>query len=265
MNLKSCISAAIHILIGFILTFLPHYVTVLFSLIVGSNNSILLTMITNVVLIGVFTTLYCIFRFKRREEAFQIHSKFSVKVLLLFMVLIVVLSFAMNTIFYWFSVHISSAGMDTRADNYRSVTVFTLILFSVILAPICEEIMYRWFMYNFFKRRLHWLAAMIISSLFFGMVHMTGPHLVIGTVFGMFMCLCYELSGSCFVSILLHITYNFLSLFVPSAKLGSSTAFAIFCMIMVLGIFSIQMFAADGYIQKNKKVLAKVEKVKTKS
>ena len=249
MSFKSVIVKIGYVALAFCAALVPAILALSASLIF-INNNLIASLIGNLASAVIFTSLYAIYRFKNKDAAFQIHSKFNVKTVLALFGVCAVLAFMLNTIFYWISVHVSNVGLEPRAESYESRGLLMSIIFSVAVAPVCEEIIYRLFIYNFLKRKMSWLTAMIISSLLFGMAHMTGPHVVVGTVFGMFMCMCYELSGSCLTSIGLHITYNLLSLVIPSNRLGSSTVLTWFFIVMVLGIFTIEMFAVEGLIGK---------------
>jgi uncharacterized protein len=87
-----------------------------------------------------------------------------------------------------------------------------LLLGGGILAPIGEEFFFRGFLYNCTKRRWGILAGTLISAVVFAMVH-AGPLLMLAIVpVGIILAVAYERTGSLWVPILMHVTFNSLQL-----------------------------------------------------
>ncbi len=97
---------------------------------------------------------------------------------------------------------LENAGMDD------SLT-FGLLLYSVILAPVCEELLCRGVTMSCAKRALPFWAANILQAVLFGVLHMNwlqGTYaFCLGLVLG-FIC---EKGGSIYFSILFHMLFNF--------------------------------------------------------
>jgi membrane protease YdiL (CAAX protease family) len=89
-----------------------------------------------------------------------------------------------------------------------------IIILAVAVAPIAEELIFRFFLYGVLKRYFGMIAGLVINSLLFAAVHQHlpsfGPLFVLGGCF----TLAYEWSGSILVSMTMHSLFNSLSLVV---------------------------------------------------
>jgi membrane protease YdiL (CAAX protease family) len=96
-------------------------------------------------------------------------------------------------------------------------SVLVLAAFGVlvcVLAPVCEEIFFRGFMYRVFADRLGVAAAALLSGAIFGLVHLPGSPLVTGLVLfglGIGFALLRWWTGSLLPSMALHAINNSLS------------------------------------------------------
>ena len=83
----------------------------------------------------------------------------------------------------------------------------------VVLAPVCEEIIFRGWLYGKLRFRMPAVPAILITSLLFGIVH--GQWNVGVTVFAMSigMCVMRELTGTIWGGILLHMIKNGLAFY----------------------------------------------------
>ena len=200
-----------------------------------------------------FGYLYWKFKFKNKDKAFVLHEKPTALKLGILLVLFVIITTALNTLFAYIVANIDSTGMDERSDTIAELTWTYIIVFSVILAPICEELTYRLFIYNFLKKEFNWKIAMFISCFLFGIMHGTGPHLVIGMIMGMGCVMVNEISGCQYVSIGCHILYNFLTIFVPSQELAESGAFTIGCLVVIILIYIGLIIRTESVYDKAKR------------
>jgi membrane protease YdiL (CAAX protease family) len=91
---------------------------------------------------------------------------------------------------------------------YRFGDFAVAFLCLVVLAPVCEELMFRGWLYGKLRLRLPAVPAIIIVSLLFGIMH--GQVNVAVTVFAMsvLMCIQRELTGTIWSGILLHMLKN---------------------------------------------------------
>lgn len=97
-----------------------------------------------------------------------------------------------------------------RTANPRSL--YLLAIFSVTFVPFAEEIFFRGFLYNVFRRRMPTFAAGIVQSLIFGFCHFFGTtHAVVACILGMAITAVYEWRKTLVTPILVHVGINFIS------------------------------------------------------
>lgn len=99
-----------------------------------------------------------------------------------------------------------------REHDYASV--FKIFLVGAVFAPCCEEFLFRGLCYGTWKRYIGRVGAGLIASLLFAAMHTSIT--AFASLFLLAICLtiAYERTGSLFVPIALHATFNALSLLV---------------------------------------------------
>src|SRR4029077_11324988 len=89
-----------------------------------------------------------------------------------------------------------------------------IIILAVAVAPLAEELVFRFFIYGVLKRYFGMLVALVINALLFAAVHQHlpsfGPLFVLGACF----TLAYEWSGSILVPMTMHSLFNSVNLVV---------------------------------------------------
>jgi len=83
-----------------------------------------------------------------------------------------------------------------------------MIALAVIVAPICEEFVFRGGLYRYLRARMTVPVAMLFSSLAFGLIHFTILGFPSLTLVGIACCLAYEATGNLKVPIFLHAFFN---------------------------------------------------------
>lgn len=103
--------------------------------------------------------------------------------------------------------------LNIRGLNFSNPLYYNIfnILISVILAPIVEEFLYRGILLYKFSFKQNIRLGIIISSLFFGILHID---LIGSFVFGIIMCLLYLKTKTLVIPIMSHSLYNFIFLIV---------------------------------------------------
>ncbi len=94
------------------------------------------------------------------------------------------------------------------------------ILLVVIVAPICEEVFFRGFVFNGLRSRLGVLGAALVSGLMFAAIHGQIGLLIPFTVIGAAFAVLIARTGSLANSIVVHLTFNLIGVI---AQLGSGT------------------------------------------
>lgn len=85
-----------------------------------------------------------------------------------------------------------------------ALTVFT----AVVVAPFCEELFFRGFIYRISRSLLGPLLAALASGLIFGAIHGNLASLPQLVLMGLLLAFLYEWSGSLWTNILFHMTFN---------------------------------------------------------
>ena len=97
----------------------------------------------------------------------------------------------------------------------HDITIRIALLFSaIIVAPIIEEIIFRGYFYPVLKRYSHRLFAGFMTSLLFAVVHGHVEGLIPLLLLAIILTLCYELTGSLLVPILIHALFNGINSFI---------------------------------------------------
>ena len=86
---------------------------------------------------------------------------------------------------------------------------FAIIAFSaVVIAPLVEEIFFRGFMYQAFRKTMRLWPAAILTSLIFGLAHIDPSIIIPIALVGMILLGIYRWTGNLWSSIITHAGYN---------------------------------------------------------
>lgn len=102
---------------------------------------------------------------------------------------------------------------DTFAELLSHPT-WMLILIMALLPAICEEILFRGFLYGTFKGKMKRIEAVILVSCLFGIYHMSLIKFFTTTLLGIMFVYCVSETDSIFCSMLMHFCNNALSVLV---------------------------------------------------
>ena len=95
--------------------------------------------------------------------------------------------------------------------NYGAVA--TILVAGVIVAPLCEEFLFRGFLYGVGKRFLGPAPAGFLSAILFAAFHLNLASLASLFILAVCFTLAYERTGSLLVPICMHALFNFANLF----------------------------------------------------
>ncbi len=87
-----------------------------------------------------------------------------------------------------------------------------IIVLAVAVAPVCEEFIFRFFLYGTFKRYLGPAIGLFLNALLFAAAHAHWPSFIPLLILGICFTLAYEWSGSILVSMTMHSLFNSLTL-----------------------------------------------------
>ena len=96
---------------------------------------------------------------------------------------------------------LKTAGLDS------SITL-PMLLYSVLLAPVCEELIFRGTTMHLARRALPFWLANTMQALLFGLFHMNWIQGIYAFALGLVLGYVCEKGGSIYYSILLHILFN---------------------------------------------------------
>lgn len=87
-----------------------------------------------------------------------------------------------------------------------------VIFMAVVIAPLAEEILFRGFVYGVLKRYTDAPFAALSSSLMFAIIHLHVGSLLPLWMLAVLFCLAYEITGCLLVPMMLHATFNAVSI-----------------------------------------------------
>jgi len=108
---------------------------------------------------------------------------------------------------------ITALGIDTQGqailDIFNSLdSPVWLILAAVIVAPIVEEIFFRGFLFQGFRKKYGWVNSMLLRSAIFAAAHLDPVSLIPTFILGIVLAYVYHRSNSVWPGILLHFLIN---------------------------------------------------------
>lgn len=98
---------------------------------------------------------------------------------------------------------------DRMAKSTGTPFIYGFLLLSFLYAPIAEEIFFRGFLFNAFRRRMPLVVATLLQSVIFGFAHFFGSlHAIAAALLGLVLALVYYWRQTIFTPIFVHIGYN---------------------------------------------------------
>lgn len=122
-----------------------------------------------------------------------------------------------------------AAGM---GDN--NISVFTLIY--LFLGPVAEEITFRGLTFGYARRALPFIGANVVQAVFFGLIHVIPIQGVLAAVMGLVFGYLYGRTRNIWVTVLVHLAFNFSSFALELIPLGEVPATGFF-IILLLSMF----------------------------
>jgi len=112
-----------------------------------------------------------------------------------------------NSLYYWVN-KIPMPDFIMQAFNEMSIEPITMILSVVIIAPIYEEVIFRGILLKGMARRMNPKLALVVSALFFAVLHLNIPQGINAFLLGLVIGAIYLGTGSIYLSILAHLVNN---------------------------------------------------------
>lgn len=132
-----------------------------------------------------------------------------------------------------------------------------LALYSVFIAPICEELIFRGVTMQYAKKVMPIWVANLFQALLFGIYHMNVIQGVYAFFIGIFLGYICEKSGSIYTAIFFHACFNLWGTFSPSWFMYRADEPLFFLLWLVVGITLLVLgllLSSYGYKKRNSKV-----------
>lgn len=112
-----------------------------------------------------------------------------------------------------FGIESSPSKIEELVRN-RSISNTILLIVTAVIAPFCEELYFRGFLYSAFKRNLGVNMGLFLSSLLFALAHLEVYSFIPIMAIGWALAYIYEKTRSLLPVIFLHATYNLISILI---------------------------------------------------
>jgi membrane protease YdiL (CAAX protease family) len=100
---------------------------------------------------------------------------------------------------------------EALAYDYPERSAVVLFVYNGLLVPIVEELLFRGIILEGMLKKYSPAKAIIMSSLFFGLMHFNPMHILTASVSGLFTGYVYYVSRSLYACVLMHMVNNLLS------------------------------------------------------
>ncbi|MBC2257526.1 CPBP family intramembrane glutamic endopeptidase [Listeria booriae] len=117
---------------------------------------------------------------------------------------------------------VGGASQNTEMLGELARAVPLMIVFTSVLAPILEEIVFRKIIYGGLASRMNIHVAAVISSLFFGLMHMDLAYLLVYFVIGLVLCYMYTKTKRIAVPIAAHMLMNVIAMIIQFTMGGNA-------------------------------------------
>lgn len=129
----------------------------------------------------------------------------------------------------------------------RGKSLLTLVFWMGIVAPLAEEVIFRWLIYLRLRDYMKMGAAAVISGAFFGVYHMNLVQAVYAGILGMVFAYFLEITGNLWTSVLIHMGANIWSLLFSEIALwllemNVAAIFMIYAVLLCIMVFGIHFF-----------------------
>ncbi|MBC7334015.1 MAG: CPBP family intramembrane metalloprotease [Actinobacteria bacterium] len=138
----------------------------------------------------------------------------------LFLIVIFLISFLyVYVLKSFFNIEAPQSKVEQLVRN-RSISANILLFVVAVVAPFCEELYFRGFLYSAFKKSWGVTGGLFLSSFLFALAHMEPYSFVPIMIIGWILAYVFEKTKSLFPSIFLHGLYNLVSILILFWQLG---------------------------------------------
>lgn len=119
--------------------------------------------------------------------------------------------------------HQGSTGFDSSVETRRAANPVVLLLLTVIVAPIAEELLLRGTLYPLLRKHLGVIVSALLSSGVFAAIHGNVVQMIVAVPMGLVLALLYERVRSPWPGVALHVIYNVIIIVTPVDLVASLT------------------------------------------
>lgn len=156
----------------------------------------------------------------------------------------------------------SSAYQESMTRITEGKSLLMMIFWMGIIAPVAEEMIFRWLIYLRLRDWLKMPVAAVISGLIFGIYHGNIVQGIYASILGTAFAWILEMSGNIYSSMLLHIGANIWSLLISeyaldlySMKYGVQILILIYLILLISVVYCLTHFEKMCSIRKKKRMI----------
>lgn len=208
--MKKTISALKDIIFSYLIIYFTTILSIIINIIITKNLDIIknLATITKYSIIAMTITIIPITIFLYRKNH-QKELPIKTKLLLLMIPLGATISLVYNNL----TINL------TPNQSLTKIPLVIVILYTSILGPIFEEILFRYDTYNKLQKIYNFKIATILTSIVFALLHSGIITIIYAFILGLILCYVYKKTKNILYPILLHISANFASIFITKYNL----------------------------------------------
>lgn len=140
-------------------------------------------------------------------------------------------------------------------ENMNQITsgksIWMLVFWMGIVAPVAEEMVFRWLIYFRLRDYMRMGMAMAVSGILFGIYHMNLTQAVYASILGMMFAYFLEITGNLWASVLLHIGANCWSVLMPEILLRIPKEAYVPAVLAIEAILFVGLLTGISYFKKH--------------
>ena len=130
-------------------------------------------------------------------------------------------------------------------------SIWMLVFWMGIVAPVAEEMVFRWLIYFRLRDYMRMGMAMAVSGILFGIYHMNLTQAVYASILGMMFAYFLEITGNLWASVLLHIGANCWSVLMPEILLRIPKEAYVPAVLAIEAILFAGLLTGISYLKKH--------------
>ncbi len=218
-----------------------------------NSHALIMNIISQIVSLAIFLPVYL--KTKKYIPGVKVSLKKDIKSSIVYILAIVGLGCLSGLIMTGIEqlIKMPDGGMNTVNDMLYSGSIILSFITIVVLAPILEEIMFRGIIFNILNSKMNTWAAIIISALIFGAIHMNIIQGINAFILGLALAYIYSKTHNLYTCIWIHFINNLLSVITQKINYATSGSYVPDTVISII-IQSVIIVVALVLVIKNKQL-----------